>query len=357
MPRPIPNIIHDINNLKLGDILIFRSDPLIDPTFEQKAIAFFQSLTRNKEDGHSYSTHAGICVGRNDNQQSMIAHVTDTENPKIIEYIKEPLENYMAREKSNRPFLIFRPKVAFISDRIAEMAGKAQESFQQHITWEYSSAAQAIFSELGDKSSSQLNKKVSSKINLEEIAQFDPSISISTHCSKFVVEIINQATHNQLHKHLDVESSCSVKYLEHALYQDELQYELIYYPGIHCPYEVLKEEIIKQLNHVKQRDDLASQQKYEACYKVYLKMNTALDQRGDMNALQKADYLLLALDGLLAINTGYNLKKSGSHEKIIELAQRFCLFHHEIHIPLNTRNMPDKPIPVSESTYQLHAKK
>jgi hypothetical protein len=350
MPRNLPALITDLNKLEPGDILIFRSDPITGPTFDQKAIAFFQSLTQDKPHGFDYSTHAGLCI-RNDHGLGVIAHVTDTDNPELIQYVQEPIEQYMEREKSVRPFIVFRPKKKFIAERIAELADKAQSHYQEPITWTYSSAAKAICGELQEQKSNEFG--VDTQLDLAVQTQNDPRISLSTHCSKFVVEIIKQATHRFVFKHLQIDNDCSVKNLENALYVDEEQYEFLYHPGQHCPFELLQQQIQASLQQIKSRDDQPSQQKYIACQKVLAKTLAHLATRDDLTVLVKADYLIRALDGLLSVNTGYNLKKSGSHEKLVELASRVCFFKHEQHDSINNHGLGEMPLPVSASSANL----
>jgi hypothetical protein len=113
----------ELNDLRAGDILLFRSS--IHLARVQYVIMGAQAILKRQKHGHYDTTHVAICIGH-ENGKAMIAHVTEFSN--TMGFITEPIDHMLTRENKvqDRSFLVFRAKDKFIADAYAKEAAKSE---------------------------------------------------------------------------------------------------------------------------------------------------------------------------------------------------------------------------------------
>lgn len=301
-------LIESIRQLEAGDVVLFRS--IYHKNWGQTIIGYCQSLTSN-EHGHYETVHAGICVGHDQNGPK-IAHVT---GGKIFGYAVQNLVDINVEDQENRSLLIYRHKDSLIRELIAN---KAADIANQKIKpqWTFTSALQLIFP--------SANKVTS-----------PDEISLSTICSKFTIEILQQVTKNCA-SYLNMHSTSTPKALEAELYKNP-HYDLLVYTGSPDPksdqgldpYLTLKKTMENEIRRLEQN---SSNNNY--IMQKYLKVKAAIFKgeqlaQNEKDNLKKAQYLLQEVMPSLAIQTGYSFSKPTSYNNVAEQARRLGIFRWE----------------------------
>ncbi len=296
------------DQLKAGDVVLFRS--IYHKNWGQTFIGYYQSLTNNKH-GHYETVHAGICVGH-DQRGPKIAHVT---GGKIFGYAVQNLADINAEDQENRSLLVYRHKDAQLCEIIAKKAADIAKQNQKP-QWTFSSAFKLLFTN-------------------SMSATAPGEISLSTVCSKFTIEILQQVTKNSA-SYLNIHATSTPKALEAELFKNQ-HYDLFIYTGSPDPksnhgldpYATLKKTITEELNRLEQNKNNS-----QYVMNKYLQVKAALF-RGDQFAhdeqddLKKAHHLLREVMPELAINTGYNFSKPTSYKNVADQARRLGIFKWE----------------------------
>ncbi len=280
-------------------------------------IHFIQSLIR-KAHGHCDTTHAGICTGKDEHGNVLIAHVT---GHKIMRYVQEPLKDMINRDSDgDRAFMVYRPKNKDISHKISDVAGDTHAN--KNLRYRAHTAAGSVL-------------RVS-HLNPQREISANKAISPDTFCTKFVVQSIKVATKPSsglLHKNKSkyyphLRSSCTPKTLESYLYQDK-NYDMLVYPGKNNPYHIIQQEISEQLTRIRKRTDLASRNKYQELNNQFNESCRELDN-AEIDDLQKSVLLIKRLTPALKINRGFNFFTPKSYRDVIKKARSMAIFERDI---------------------------
>ena len=309
-----PEYMAQINELNAGDIIIFRAPKR--PNIVGYGIMFMQSLI-GQTHGHYDSTHAGICTGKNEQGEPIIAHLTGHQ---IMAYKQEPLVDVINRDGGDRAFIVYRPTNETAAAAISQVA--ADESTNSTIKWSRITALGAFAHSAALDACRQLSEKKFSKNSI---------------CSKFVIQAIKIATQPSmttphdvsLNYYPNIRSSSTPKTLEANLFNNP-NYRMLVHPGKTNPYSLIKGEIQTQLERISKRTDAASKAKYVGMLTEFERITTKLDDNDQLNDLQRAIRLLNELSPALRKNTGYNLREAESYRAVISKARSIGIFERDI---------------------------
>lgn len=306
-------LLNNIDQLTTGDIILFRS--VYYKTLAQNLIGVYQSLTSYNH-GHYETVHAGICVGH-DKNGPIIAHVN---GGKHFSYVKQPLIDSNIEDHESRPLLVYRHHDDEIRDLIATQANNISQS-KKVPKWTFSSAFKLIFPGTG-------------KLHTPD------EISLSTFCSKFVIEVVQQVTKNTT-SYLNMNPVSSPKALEAELYNNP-HYDLLIYTGNPIaqsrqgidPYQALKNTISDELNRLSQQlNNKSVAAKYQQVKAALFRSENFAQHQTD--SLLNAKNLLNEVMPTLQVNTGFNLRTPTSFNNVATQARKLGIFKWQA--PVNTK--------------------
>lgn len=308
MRKKSMKLMNSTKQLVAGDVVLFRS--IYHKNLGQTLIGYYQSLTQNKH-GHYETVHAGICVGHDENGPR-IAHVT---GGKIFGYAVQNLADINAEDQENRSLLVYRHYDSTYRELIAKKAAAVAEQ-KQRPAWTFSSALKLLYTD-------------STKATTAD------EISLSTICSKFTIEILQQVTKNST-SYVNIHSTSTPKALEAELHKNQ-NYDLFIYTGSPDPksnlglnpYLTLKKTVEDELTRLAQNKDNNSyvMQKYLEVKAALFKCDQFVKEETD--ELNKAQHLLREVMPKLAVNTGMGLFKPTSYKNVAEQARKLGIFRWE----------------------------
>ncbi len=303
--------IERYDDLKPGDILLFR--PPKKPGIVQNAIMFLQSLVGQSE-GHFDTTHAAICVGKDEQGKAMIAHLT---GHNIMGWKKEPLGDMIQRDGGERAFVVYRPNKPQVADAIAASAGDERNT---SIKWKIPAASGVLFRR----------------------AQLDPARQVSvdkeyakdSFCSKFVVQAIKIAAISlgkQFYEFVpNIRSSSTPKSVEAYLYKDR-NYEMLVHCGNTDPYSLMVNEVNAQIARLNGKKDASSIQKGAILQDKLEAAKNELDSKVNLTPIDKAIHLLKNIKNDLLIETSYNMRSTTkSYRDVMAKARGIGIFERDV---------------------------
>lgn len=235
-----------LQDLKRGDILLFRPSPAMFPC--QPWIIRFQSLAW-LPDGNDDTTHSAMCVDNDEKTGPVIAHTYQVDEK--WGYFRHTLRVMQEEEAKfhpsniDRPFLVFRPKNQKAAALAADIAG--DEKANKDIQWTTGKLIKPFFrpSFWGLAKDRPFAKEPKTM----------PSEAI---CTEFVIKAVKIAEYKRheagekIPDRMCIRSSSSPKALESYLYNDRENYELFVYPGKN-PLQKLITNITAELKNIEAR--------------------------------------------------------------------------------------------------------
>lgn len=301
-------LLNSTTQLAAGDVVLFRS--VYHKNLGQTLISYYQSFTTNKH-GHYETVHAGICVGH-DKKGPIVAHVT---GGKIFGYALQHLSDINTEDKENRPLLVYRHQDKLIRELIANKAANIANK-KQKPQWTFATALKLLFT-----NSNNMIKP--------------GEISLSTVCSKFTIEILQQVTKNSA-SYLRMHPTSTPKALEAELFNNPY-YDLLIYTGSPDPtsnqgldpYLTLKNTVETELNRLGQqkKNNKWIEHKYLQV-KAALFRSTEFAEK-EQDVLYKAQHLLQEVMPELEKHTGYGFRKPTSYQNVAQQARKLGIFRWE----------------------------
>lgn len=294
----------NLDLLKAGDVLLFlpwyKKIPFIN-----RVLMFLQSIFYEKE-GYFTVTHAALYSGKCEDGKHKISHVSESG----FKFRTDTLEELEKEVGEKRPFIIFRAKDASFSEKIYSISEEFERNYPP-IHWSLKSALKTLFVKSKRKRNDSIEKKI---------------ITENTHCSKFVVECIKNASAELGIPSLSVRSTISPAGLYKALHEDNRFSMQVYTAEIDVLGELLK-LIHSNMERIKKRVDYESNYKYLKCHErlsCILKNIKLLEGRND---LEKAYHLYIGMKEVLSIQTGFKFRKeTTSTAQVKAFAHRVGLF-------------------------------
>jgi hypothetical protein len=307
-----------LNDLQAGDVLLFR--PSKKGNFAQKAIMLCQTLLHKKQ-GHYDTVHVGICTGKNELQQPMLAHVTIVPNEPNA-YQHEPLQTMLDREEGDRPFIVYRAKNrAFANDVSREaQAINPLEKFK----WSMASAATSL------AYFPTFNFPPKNGCKTKKIAS-------ETFCSRFVIQVMKKAAGGASFSNLS--SRSTPKALESFLDKRD-DFEKLCYLGTD-PYAMIQNEIQKQLTRLNLQTSKTAQEKFSLANTAFRNAQAMMTANVFFTEAEKINHLLTMMLPVFKINTGWGLTTATSYTAVSSLARKMGIFKKDIPA-LDTQATPEQ---------------
>lgn len=328
--RNLPQLIENINELKKGDILLFRAPfSELESSLAGKASAMLiqavSAIFSKQQHGHYDTTHAAMCVDDTDGVPK-IAHLTGHD---IMGYIVEPLDEAIKRDGGDRAFLIFRPNDPKLGDALAQEALKEEH---KKLTWSIPTATKALFT----------------------VAKLDPKREITkkdheakeSFCSQFVIQRLKDTTAEnsewQADYYPNIRSTSTPKALESWLYENA-NFQLLVYPGNENLYEKIKSLIAAEIARLNSNSDV----QFEVKKKVIdserkFNMITKKLDNADISNIEKTVALIKTMQALFLTNTGLGVTKPTSYKNIMDAARQRGIFERDIDKYIVRENYPQK---------------
>lgn len=290
-----------------GDILVFPASQ--HASWGQRlglsVLYFFQSLVSQKH-GHYDTVHTAICVANAG--VPVTAHIFDDGYKKIHGHLQGP-------------FWVYRPKDAAVANRMAAIAYESEA-----LRWSLWEALKTAFVRSNHK---------------DPIKKAIPSHS--TMCSKFIVEVAQQAAQTSYPDFVQNERAIeqyypairtlsSPKTVESYLYQNE-NYQLMCYPGENA-LEALRAEMKKEIARIGKRQDKLSQAKFMEVTHHFQTAEKKL-KRMSANNFDKALLLTKVMLPHLSVKTGFSLGEARSYSNVLVAARKLGIFKRDFeHVSL-----------------------
>jgi hypothetical protein len=316
--------IVDPNDFKPGDIILTRGSakPSLLDKVGSAFLHFFQSLIRQKH-GHFDTNHAAICIGFQDGQP-LLAHV-------INNGIKSHTAITLDKAGYQTPFWVYRPRSPAVAKYVAKIAAE-----KRLLEWSLATATKSFFKSLFKNSSQKPNS----------VKLHDNYISSNTLCSKFVIEVLQEAALKakdnefaQPGKYQEyfpsINSDCLPKTVEAYFYRTPDQYQMLCHTGrnehgnLINPYTELKKEILVQLQRINVRKDEKSQEKAKNAYHTFKRLEKLQANSGE-NQLDKAIAMARVMLPLLNVKTGFTLSHSISYKKTFAVMKKLGIFKRDV---------------------------